>query len=146
MPYSVLVILHLLGSAVWIGGHVVLVCVVLPAASREKDVARIVEFERAFGRFGLAALAVQVVTGLWLTTRWIGDLGTVLNAPPRAAFLVAAKLALLLVTMALAAHATHRTLPELTPDRIRSFALHAWTVTAISVLMLVLGVAIRTGA
>lgn len=145
MPYQILVVFHLLGSALWIGGHVVLVAVILPAAIRERAVARVVEFERSFGRLGLAALIVQIVTGLWLATRWAGDWRTIFSAPSPAAHFVLAKVMLLVVTLALAAHASLRLLPKLSPERIGAFAVHAWIVTAIAVLMLVAGVLIRTG-
>lgn len=146
MPYQILVVLHLLGSAIWIGGHVVLVTVILPAAARDRAVTRITEFERSFGKLGLAALVVQAVTGLWLATRWVGDWRTILSAPSPKAHLVLAKVVLLVVTLALAAHASHRLLPRLSPDRIGAFAVHAWIVTAIAVLMLMVGVLIRVGA
>lgn len=145
MPYQILVAFHLLGSAIWIGGHVVLVAVILPAAIRERAVAPVVEFERSFGKLGLAALVVQTATGLWLTTRWVGDWRTIFSSPSPAAHFVLAKLVLLVVTIALAGHATHRLLPRLSPERIGVFAVHAWIVTVIAALMLVVGVLIRTG-
>lgn len=145
MPYRVLVVLHLLGSAVWIGGHIVLVAVILPAAKRERAVARIVEFERSFGRLGLAAMVVQTVTGFWLATRWIGDWRAILTAPSPAGRLILTKLILLVITIALAAHASHQLLPKLSPGRIGTFAVHAWIVTAIAVLMLVAGALLRAG-
>lgn len=145
MAYQLLVIFHLLGASVWIGGHVVVVSVVIPAALRERAVARIVEFEHAFGKLGLGTLVIQTVTGLWLATYRIGHLNQLFSAPNPASFLVLAKIGLLLTNLGLAAHASRRILPRLSPETLKTFAIHAWIVTVISVLMLIIGVAIRTG-
>ncbi|MBI2492153.1 MAG: copper transporter, partial [Candidatus Rokubacteria bacterium] len=69
--YRLLVTLHLLGAAVWVGGHLVLSLSVLPRALRTRDPAIIRDFESAFERVGLPALLVQVLTGLWLALHWV---------------------------------------------------------------------------
>ena len=74
MTYRVLVALHLLGAAVWVGGHLVLSLSVLPRALRARDPAIIREFESGFERLGIPALLVQVVTGLWLAHHWAPDI------------------------------------------------------------------------
>lgn len=145
MVSTVLIILHLLGASVWIGGHVVLVSVVLPAAMRRRDPARIAEFEQAYGKIGLAALILQTVTGVWLATVRIGDWSTIVAAPTLAGSLIVAKASMLALTMLLAGHAYHRVLPRLSAERIRPFAIHAWAVTSVSILMLVIGALIRSG-
>ena len=58
---------------------------------------------------------------------------------------VITKLILLACKAGLAAYATHRLLPRLTPEGIGAFAVHAWSVTARSILMLIVGVGIRMG-
>lgn len=73
MLTKILVSLHVLVAAAWVGGHVGRTAVVVPAARRRGDVAPIQEFEASFSRIGLAALLVQVVTGVVLACRWIGD-------------------------------------------------------------------------
>lgn len=145
MIYKILVILHLLGATVWIGGHLVLVSVVLPGARRRRDPDAILAFERGYGRLGIGALALQLVTGLWLATFWIGDWSTLLADPTPAARLAMAKLTLLVITVIIAIHADRRVLPRLTPERIRAFTIHAHVVTALAVLMLVVGASIRLG-
>jgi putative copper export protein len=145
MMYKALVVLHLLGASVWIGGHAALVSAVLPRAMRERKPERIIEFERGYGRLGLAALALQFVTGVWLATYWISDWGAVLREPTPAGTGVALKLALLTATVVLAGHAHHSLLSRLTPERLRGFAVHAWIVTGLAVLMLVVGASIRLG-
>ena len=64
--FSLLVNVHALAATVWTGGHLVLDLGVLPKALRERDAAAIRAFEETFEPLGLSALAIQVVSGLWL--------------------------------------------------------------------------------
>ena len=145
MLYKLLVVLHLIGASVWVGGHIVLVGVVLPEAFREYDAKGIHNFERGYGRIGLATLALQFATGLWLATIRVPDLRTIFTAPTPAGHLVLAKLALLGATVILAGHTYHRVLPRLSVERMRPFAVHAWATTVLSILLLIAGAGIRLG-
>lgn len=145
MLVTAIIVLHVWGACVWIGAHVVLLTVILPAARRASDARQVVEFERAFGKWGLASLLVQVATGLHLAGRWIGDWNEVLHASTPAGRLVIAKLALLAATLALAGHAARRLVPALTTDSLPRFTWHVRLVTLSSVLLLLCGVVIRTG-
>lgn len=145
MINTVLLVLHLTGAAAWLGGHVVLLFVVAPAARRLGSAQPVIDFEHGFGRVGLVALGVQVVTGLLLARRYVGDWGTVLSAPTPAVRLLMVKAALLALIVALAGHSTHRLLPGLTYQRLGRFMVHAWIVTGLSFLLLVCGVGVRSG-
>jgi putative copper export protein len=145
MGYKILVMAHILGAALWIGGRAVLVGVVIPRAKRTGDIERLQEFEKGIGRIGLAALVVQLVTGLWLTTHWLGGLGALLRPTNPIAHMALTKIALLVALVGLAGYAHHRMLPRLEPRGLGAFTVHAWVVATLSVLLLVLGVGIRTG-
>jgi putative copper export protein len=140
-----LVMLHVLGAAVWIGGHAVVLAVVIPAARRSRDVGPVREFERAFGKLARASLGTQVLTGAILASPWIGGWGNVLSTPTPVSHLVLGKIALVAAIVGLAAHASRRMLPALTPATLGRFALHAWIVTVLSILLVVSGVSIRFG-
>lgn len=142
---NVLLIAHVLGACVWIGGHAVLLAVVIPQARAQGDVTPVRHFERSFARIGLTALAVQVLTGPILASRWIGAWPSIFTTPTPAAHLVLAKVALLIAIVVLATHATHRLLPKLSMATLGRFTRHAWLVTMLSVALAVAGVAIRTG-
>jgi putative copper export protein len=146
VTYRLLVALHLLGAAVWVGGHLVLSLSVLPRALRARDPAIIREFEAGFERLGIPALLVQVVTGLWLAYHWVPDVGSWFSPSTPAARLLLLKLALLAATVALAIHARLRVLPRLDAATLRVLAYHIVAVTLLGVALLVVGVAIRTGA
>ena len=64
--FPVLVIVHALAATVWTGGHLVLDLRVLPRALKEQSAQRIRDFEELFEPLGLTALAIQVITGLWM--------------------------------------------------------------------------------
>lgn len=145
MSTKLLLVLHLLGASVWIGGHVVLLRVVLPRARAARDVAPVLDFERGYGRIGLVALLVQVATGFLLASPYVGGWSAILSTPTPARHLVLAKLTALAAILGLAAHATHRVLPRLRPETLGAFAVHAWIVTLLSVALVVLGVGIRSG-
>ncbi len=145
MTYRLLVVLHLLGASVWVGGHLVLSLSVLPRALRARDPAIISEFESGFERLGIPALLVQVVTGLWLAYHWAPDIAGWFFPSTPAARLVLVKLALLAATVALAVHARLRVVPQLNAATLRILAYHIVAVTLLGVALLVVGVAIRTG-
>ena len=143
--YRLLVILHLLGATVWVGGHLVLSLVVLPRALRARDASVVAEFESGYERIGLPALLLQVITGVWLALHWVPDIRTWLAPASLHGWLVLVKLGLLAATLALAAHARFRLVPTLDAGALSTLAFHIVGVTLLGVAMLITGVAIRTG-
>ena len=146
MTYRLLVVLHLLGATVWVGGHLVLSLSVLSRALRARDPGIIREFESGFERLGIPALLVQIVTGLWLAYHWAPHVAGWFSPSTPQARLVLLKLVLLAATVALAVHARLRIVPQLDVATLRFLAYHVVAVTLLGVALLVVGVAIRTGA
>ena len=143
--YRILVVLHLLGASIWVGGHLVLALSVLPRAMRANDPAIVRDFESGYERLGIPALVLQVVTGVWLAQRWIPDLAGWLSPATAQAGLVVAKLGLLLITAILGAHARLRIIPKLDAARLPVLRAHIVAITIVAVLFVVLGVGVRTG-
>lgn len=143
--YRLLVVLHLLGATVWVGGHLVLSLVVLPRALRARDASVVADFESGYERIGLPALLLQVITGVWLALHWVPDIRTWLAPASLHGWLVLVKLGLLAATLALAAHARFRLVPTLDAVALSTLAFHIVGVTLLGVAMLITGVAIRTG-
>jgi putative copper export protein len=137
--------LHLLAACIWTGGHLVLALSALPRALRRRDPEVLAQYESLFERVGLPALLVQVLSGLWLAHRWTGDvalwfdLGSPIGRP------IAYKLILLGLTVVLALHARLRLIPGLKAERLPLLALHIVAVTAIGVLLVLVGMSIRLG-
>jgi putative copper export protein len=146
MPvYKIMVIAHLLGASVWVGGHLYLMLGLLPAALRRADPGPVLAFERSFGRVGLGALAVQLATGLWLAHRWLGSWSKLFDAPTAQSHMILTKIVLLGATIGVAGYTHHKLLPRLDAARLRRFGLLAGFTTLMAVAMLALGAGVRWG-
>lgn len=144
MLYYTLLTLHVLGAAIWTGGHLVLATTVLPRALRARRAAILLDFEQGYERLGLPALAVQIITGLWLAYRLLGAPAQWFTPSPLA-HVVHLKLACLAGTAALALHAKTRVLPRLTDATLPVMAWHIAGVTVFSVLFVLAGASARLG-
>lgn len=142
--YFCLLSLHLLGAMLWTGGHIVLATTVLPRALRARRAAILIDFEQGYERVGMPALAVQIVTGLWLAHRLLGAPASWFTATPLA-HVVQVKLFCLAGTAALAIHAKTRVIPRLNDDNLPVMAWHIAGVTVFSVLFVLAGASARLG-
>lgn len=145
MSYKLIVMLHLLGASVWVGGHLILSLVVLPPALRERDPAPIRAFEERFEKVGLPALLLQVLTGLWLAHYWLPDWTRWFTFSSPQAALIAVKLGLLGLTALLGLHARLRLIPRLTAASLPQLAGHIISVTLLGIGFLIAGSGIRLG-
>ncbi|WP_017663399.1 CopD family protein [Baaleninema simplex] len=145
MLFKILVILHTLGATVWTGGHLILAVTVLPEALKQRDPDIVRQFEDRFEEFGLAALLLQVVTGLWLTWIYFPGFQQFWAFDSFLSVYIGIKLGLLLGTLALAIHARFFIVPNLTKETLNSLAYHIVGVTTFAVLFVVLGAGIRLG-
>lgn len=142
--YYILLLLHILGATLWTGGHLVLATTVLPRALRAKKASILSDFEQGYERVGMPALAVQIVTGLWLAHRLLGGPAHWFGAHPLA-HVVQFKLLCLVGTVALAIHAKTRVIPRLRDDNLPVLGWHIAGVTVFSVLFVVAGASARLG-
>jgi putative copper export protein len=145
MLFKTLVILHTLGATVWTGGHLVLAVTVLPPALKHRDPDRIHQLEEHFEGFGLAALLLQILTGLWLTWIYFPGLQNFWAFDSFLSRYIGIKLGLLIATLALAVHARFFIIPNLTIETLNTLAYHIVGVTTLAVLFVVLGAGIRLG-
>jgi putative copper export protein len=143
--YYVALCAHLGGACIWVGGHLVLATRILPAALRARKAAVLQDFEQRYESIGMPALVVQVLTGLWLAHRLLGDDLAVWFGPSGPARVVQVKLALLAGTVALALHAKLRVIPRLRDDNLPLMAAHIVGVTALGVLFVLAGASLRLG-
>lgn len=143
--YGILLLLHILGATIWAGGHIILSTVVLPKALQEQSPEVLLDFESVYEKIGMPALIVQVVTGALLAHRMVPDVTQWFNAANPVSQVILAKLGLLALTIAFAAHARFRVIPNLSPTTLKVMAWHIIPVTLISILFVVVGVSFRTG-
>jgi putative copper export protein len=135
--YYVAPSLHILGATVWAGGHLTLTVTVLPNALRQQRADTVTEFEQRFERIGLPALAVQIVTGLWLAERLLGPPVRWFDSDP-VARAVQVTLGLLALTLGLAIHARFRVIPRLSDETLPTLAWHIRLVTLAAVLLVLI--------
>ena len=143
--FPLLVTVHALAATVWTGGHLVLDLGVLPRALRERSAGAIRSFEETFEALGLTALAIQVVTGMWMGWIYLPGFQGVLSPANPIGMLVGVKLVLLAATAALALHARLRLIPNLTDANLSGLAWHIRGITALAIAFVVVGALIRLG-
>jgi putative copper export protein len=142
--YYLTLSLHILGATVWAGGHLTLALTILPSALKEQRAADVREFEQRFERIGIPALALQIVTGLWLAHHLLGSPDHWFGGSA-VAHVVQLKLGLLAITLGLAAHARLRVIPSLSDATLPRLAWHIRVVTLAAVLLVLAGASIRFG-
>ena len=143
--YKIIVLIHVLIATIWVGGHLILSIGFLPRALKQKDPAIIQQFESKYEPIGLPALVIQVLTGLWLgifydsqPLGWFTFRGSIATH-------LSLKVILVILTLLLAIHARFRIIPKLKSENLKALAFHIIAVTLIGVMLLILGVSIRTG-
>ena len=143
--YRLVLILHIIGATIWVGGHLVLSLAILPGALRSRNAIVVREFEARYERIGIPSLATQVVTGLLLAYFWTRSFDAFLPPASTQAGFILIKLVLLLATIIIAVHARRWIIPTLREETLPALAYHAFAVTALGIALLVVGVGIRTG-
>ena len=143
--HEAILFIHLVAASIWVGGHLVLAIGLLPRALSKRDPEVVLGFERVYERIGLPAMAVQVVTGLWLAWRMEPDLAAWAKWDDPLALTICLKLACLAATTGLAAHARFFVIPRLDDARLPLLGAHIVAVTALALAFVWLGIAFRYG-
>lgn len=148
MNHHFLLIIHLLGAAVWVGGHLIICFGYLPHALKENDPKIILGYEKKYEPIGMASLVLLVVTGIIMAYQFGVPVAQWFQFATPIEQVVSTKLALLLTTVAFALSAQFRVLPKLrkgVTEKLPEMAFHIISVTTIGVLMLIFGSFIRFG-
>ncbi|MDX1788544.1 MAG: CopD family protein [Psychrobacter sp.] len=143
--FNYLLILHLLGAAIWTGGHLILALVVLPKVLTSRNLEALLQFEGQFEKIGMPALAIQIITGLWMAYIMLPDVSAWFAFDNDISVLIGIKLILLLLTAVVAMHARFRVIPRLSANNLNGFAVNIILVTLLSVAFVVVGTLFRTG-
>ena len=143
--HQTLLFLHLAAGSVWVGGHLVLAVSLLPEAMAKRDPDLVRGFERIYERIGLPAMAIQVVTGLWLAFLLLPEIASWTDWSDPVALTICLKLACLAATIALAVHARLSIIPRLDAARLPMLGAHIVAVTALALAFVWLGLAFRYG-
>ncbi|PRZ21198.1 CopD family protein [Flavobacterium granuli] len=147
MDHHLLLIIHLLCAALWVGGHLLLVFAYLPQALKTKDQNIILNYEKKYEAIGMTALVLLVISGVLMAYKYNVSIEYWFHFDSPIEKVVSTKLLLLLLTVAFALSAQFRVLPKLKndPNKLPEMTFHIVAVTLIGVLMLVFGTFIRFG-
>ncbi len=147
---ALVLFLHVLGACIWVGGHLILAIRFVPQTWRSQDAAALLAFEQKYEPLGMAALGMQIATGLHLAWAYSSDMAQWFDSDAAPLHIIGYKLMVLLLTALVAAHARFRVIPQLHRQPqgagVRFFCLHVLTVTLLAVTFVYLGVAFRFGA
>lgn len=148
MPiHSILLAFHVLGACIWFGGQVVLSCVILPKAKKDKNPGLVVDFESRFGKIGMPALLVQIITGPILATRFVPDPGDWFLWQTPNQDHIASKLIMLAIVVVLVVIMKLKVIPRLKAEEegaLKSAARYVHTVTFLSFMLVFTGLDIHT--
>lgn len=145
MSHHPLLILHLLGSAVWVGGHLVLAFGILPEVLKKKDPEILLNFERKFEKIGIPALLIMVISGVWMAYQFGVGVSRWFQFADPIETVISIKLLLLFCTVLFALSANIFVLPKLSAAKLPLMAFHIISVTALGIAMLILGSFVRYG-
>ena len=137
-----LILLHVLGAAIWVGGHLILSLGFLPQALKQRDISIILNFEKHYEKIGMPALLLQVVTGVSMALIYVPFSSWASLATPHH-FYLWIKLGLLVTTLVLGVHARLFIIPRLTADKLSLLALHVILVTIVGVALVITGLSFR---
>ncbi|TWV84729.1 hypothetical protein [Moraxella sp. VT-16-12] len=145
--HQIALILHLFGASIWVGGHLYLLIRLMPTFIRQNDIDGFLKFEKSYEPLGMAALGVQVLTGIYMMndimpiTMWGEPMGF-LTA------LIHGKLTWLALTVLTALHARFRIIKYLhagiyTDSTLKMMGLHVGLICLWSVAFVINGVLFR---
>jgi|SRR5690554_1679059 len=143
--HHLLLVIHLICAAIWVGGHLFLVFRILPKAIKEKDVSGLKNFKKSYEPLGMPSLLILVITGVWMAYNYNVKFSMWFSFSNAIERVVSVKLILLLCTICLAIIADRFIFPKLNEKNIYKASIFITTVTLIGVAMLVLGSFIRFG-
>lgn len=145
MSHHFLLILHLLGAAIWVGGHLILAIAILPEVLKKKDPKILLNFERKYEKIGIPALLIMVISGIWMAYKLGVGASQWFHFANPVEVVVSLKLSLLFTTVLFALSANIFVLPKLSPAKLPLMAFHIISVTILGIGMLILGSFVRYG-
>lgn len=93
----------------------------------------------------MPALAVQIVTGLWMSYQLIPNIKAWFTFENDLSVLISLKLLLLLLTILVALHARFYRIPKLSVDALKAFSANIILVALSSVSFVIVGTLFCTG-
>lgn len=142
--YSLILVIHVLAATIWTGGHLFLALGLFPKVLNEKDYSVLLNFERLYERVGMPALAIQVLSGIYLSYHLVPNFSEWFNFSNHLSLHISFKLILLSSTVILAVLANLFIIPNIKKGKnLIVMAIMAYSVTLFSILFVVIGLSFR---
>lgn len=143
MLHHFLLIIHLICSSIWIGGHLILSIGILPDVFKKKDVQILLDFERKYEKIGLPALLLLVISGIWMAIDYGVPFKNWFHFNSPIETIVSIKLILLICTILLALSANLFVIPKLSLKTLPLMTFHIISVTLLGICFLFTGTLVR---
>ncbi|MBS1556679.1 MAG: CopD family protein [Bacteroidetes bacterium] len=137
-----LLLVHVLGASVWVGGHLILLFTVVPRARKQQSIRPIMEFEESFSPLGLTSLALQVISGVWMALHYV-SFSDWFDFSYSHQYYLWIKLSLLAATVAIAIRTKFSLLKQPTDQDLPAVVFHIALVTMLAVGFVVTGISFR---
>ena len=143
----IMLILHLIGATVWVGGHIVLSLTILPQVWKQRSTELLFNFEAKYERIGLPALLLLVFTGIRMAYLYNIKINSWFSFSSPIENIISTKLCCLFTILLFAVSAQFWVLPKLRHNikYLSLMSFHVIIVTLISIGVLILGSFIRYG-
>lgn len=143
--HHILLIIHLLCAAIWVGGHVFLLIRVLPNAYKKNDSEALKRFKASYEPVGMPSLVILVITGVIMAYDFGVPIKSWFSFSYGIEKVVSLKLILLFSTFVLAIIADRIIFPKLNDNNIKNAIFPISVVTILGICMLILGSFVRYG-
>lgn len=145
MEKSVLIILHILGASIWIGGMLIMALGALPKAKKANDASLLKNYEGSFHILGMIAITIQFLTGFRLAMIYAGGMKGLFDFSNHAAVLFMWKLVIVLLSAGLFVVFKKKTLSNLDNNNISSASAIVWLIALLAIAQMVLGLGFSRG-
>lgn len=143
MSHHLLLIFHLLGACIWVGGHLVLALGILPEVLRKKSPEILLNFEKKYEKIGMPALLIMIISGVWMSYQFGVKWNDWFHFENPLETAISIKLIFLITTILFALSANIFVLPKLSPKTLPLMAFHIICVTLLGIGFLLVGSFIR---
>lgn len=135
-------VLHVLAACIWVGGHLLLVFMILIPVLKTRNLQPLLEFEQKYEKIGMPALLILVITGLFQAYTYQPDILLWFQFENHISQHIFMKLIFLFTTIGLALNVRFNLLKR-NPIPINILATHIIIVTIVSVLFLMTGISFK---
>lgn len=147
MNHQLLLIIHLICAAIWVGGHLYVATIIIPKVLKTREASKMLNFEKSFEPLGMPALLILVITGIWMMYQYGVSFSKLFAFKNPIETAISLKVIFLLATVALAISAQTWVLPSVrkSPKRIPIMAVHVILVALLGVALLTVGSFVSRG-